>query len=77
MKVKLSDLILDFDVYDDVPRMSYTKQQEVYDYLFEKVFELSATEETEWEDVKEELKDEIEEITDFWVKMIDYDVVND
>ena len=77
MKVKLSDLILDFDVYDDVPRMSYTKQQEVYDYLFEKVFELSATEETEWEDVKEELKDEIEKITDFWVKMIDYDVVID
>jgi len=77
MKVRLTDLILDFDVYDDVTPISYIKQQKVYDSLFENVFELSATENTEWEDVKEELKDEIEKITDLWVKMIDYEVVID
>lgn len=77
MKVRLTDLILDFDVYDDVAPISYVKQQKVYDSLFENVFELSATENTEWEDVKEELKDEIEKITDLWVKMIDYEVVID
>jgi len=77
MKVRLTDLILDFDVYDDVAPISYIKQQKVYDSLFENVFELSATENTEWEDVKEELKDEIEKITDLWVKMIDYEVVID
>lgn len=75
MKVKLTDLNLDFNSCEN-GRISFSKQELIYENLFDYVFELDATEETEWEDVKEELKSQVYELTDMFVFYLDYEIVD-
>ena len=75
MKVKLTDLNLDFNSSEDGP-ISFSRQELIYENLFDYVFELNATEETEWEDVKEELKSQVSQLTEMDVYSLDYEIVD-
>lgn len=75
MKVKLTDLDLNFNSCEN-GRIPFSKQELIYENLFDYVFELDATEETEWEDVKEELKNQVYELTDMFVFYLDYEIVD-
>ena len=74
MKVKLTDLDLNFNSSEN-GRISFSKQELIYDNLFDYVFELDATEETEWEDVKEELISQVSQLTEMDVYYLDYEIV--
>ena len=74
MKVYLTDLDFDWNTSDDgyVP---ISKQSEILDNFLSHQFELDLPNDTEYDDVIEELKYEISRMTDLTVSLLDYEIV--
>jgi hypothetical protein len=74
MKVYLTDLDFDWNTSDDgyVPM---SKQFEILDNFLSYQFELDLPNDTEYDDVIEELKYEISRMTDLTVSLLDYEIV--
>ncbi len=74
MKLYLTDLDFDWNSSDDgyVP---ISKQSEILDNFLSHQFELDLPNDTEYDDVIEELKYEISRMTDLTVSLLDYEIV--